>query len=93
MTILVLVHGSGTRGTGLLARVDVLEVCGLGHGLCGRRGRGVLGREDGLEGVEDGRVGGPILLGEGDVKLNVQVAKVVVAERWHTLAADHLDGA
>ena len=33
-----------------------------------------------------------VLLGELDVELNVEVAKVVVAERWHTLALDQLDG-
>jgi len=31
------------------------------------------------------------LVGEFDVELNVQVAEVVVSQRWHTLALDHLD--
>lgn len=78
--LVVLIHGSLTTecsGTGV--GVGILKVHRLGHSLVrwdvleGRR------REDVAEGVEGCCIGGPALLGEFDGKLDVEVAKVVVA--------------
>lgn len=69
----------------------VLEVGWLSHGLSRwdvldrRRGK------DLAQLFESSVIGGPTLLGELDVELNVQISEVVVAVRWHTLATEHLD--
>lgn len=78
--------GAGLRS---LAGIGLLQLEVLDHGI----GRGLVlldaGRENLLEELEVLQL---ILLGELDVELDVEVAKVVVAERGHTLARDNLDG-
>ena len=91
IVIIVQTSGSGTVGTGLraLASVNALQLEVFDHGV--GRGLGLLdaGREDLLQELEVLQL---ILLGELDIELDVKVAVVVVAERGHTLAGDHLDG-
>lgn len=89
--LVILVHTTFAAECAGSARVGVLEVRGLGHGVWGRR---VLERrrgEDIADSFKGSVVGGPALLWELDIELNIEVATVVVAEGWHTLAADHLD--
>lgn len=88
----VLVHATlAAEATSATVGVGVLEISGLSHGL---RGWDVLQSRSGkdvAEGLEGSWVGGPSLFRELNRELDVKVAKVVVAVRWHTLAADHLD--
>lgn len=90
--LVVLVHALTTAkcpGSGV--GVWVLQVGWLGHGL---RRWDVLNRwrrKNLAELVESSFVGGPSLLGELHVELNVKVSVVMVAVRRHTLATEHLD--
>jgi len=74
---------------GVLIGIDILELKVLNH----RVGRGLdLLRARGQHLLEELEVLQLVLLGELDVKLDVEVTEVVVAERGHTLAGDDLDG-
>ena len=80
-----------TKDSGLSLVVEILEASRLRHGI-GRRNLLGRGRGENLaEGLEDLGVLGPVLLGELDIETDVHVTGVVMAVRWHTLAAKHLD--
>lgn len=90
--ILVLLHGvtAAAREPSRMS-VRVLEVHGVGNGICGGHVDEARRREDLAERVKGGRVLCPVLLGELDGKLDVHVAKVVMAVGRHALSANHLD--
>lgn len=92
VSILVLLHGvtAAAREPSRVS-VRVLEVHGVGNGVCGGYIDEAWRREDLAERVKGGRVLCPVLLGELDGKLDVHVAEVVVTVGRHALSANHLD--
>lgn len=94
--IVVIVHRSAARPCLFSGRIDVLKRVILDHGICGRRCVLDLARtEDALERslvVVGKSIFATDLLGELDIELDVEVAKVVMSVRRHTLTADDLDG-
>lgn len=91
--VVILVHASGSTlcpGLRVLARVNVLGLKVFHHGV--GRSVGLLHtRRQNL--IQEVKVLQLVLLGELNIELNVEVTVVMVTERRHTLALDHLDGA
>jgi hypothetical protein len=97
--IIILIHATHSpRPLALTTSIHVLEGEVLGHSIS--RGHSLWHlpwRQDAFEGANLLRAHGPAILvvtkavRELDVELNVQVTKVVVAVRRHSLAADDLD--
>lgn len=92
VSILVLLHGvaAAAREPSRMS-VRILEVHGVGNGICGGDINQARRREDLTERVKGGRVLCPVLLGELDGELDVHVSKVVVTVGRHALSANHLD--
>lgn len=88
--VIIIVHAGGTSSTSLLVGIHVLEISSFRHGILWWDDSRWAGRQDLLQGLEGFWVRGPVVLGELDVELDVQVAEVVVAVGWHTLPPNHL---
>lgn len=90
--LVVLVHAlAAAKRPGSGVGVWVLQVGWLGHGLSRWDVLDRWRRKDLAELFEGRFIGGPSLLGELYVELDVKISVVVVAVRWHTLATEHLD--
>jgi hypothetical protein len=74
----------------VIARVNILQFEVLHHGIGWWLWLLSAGWQNLFQKVEVLKL---VLLGELDIKLNVKVAEVVVAEGRHTLTLDHLDSA
>jgi hypothetical protein len=84
--VLILVHGHAPRSGLLPGRIDAVQCEVLGHCIGRRQGGGVSLREYALDGLDlfgshGATVGTFKALGELDIKLDVQIAEVVVSER------------
>jgi hypothetical protein len=88
IVVIVLTHASGSLCSGVASCVDVFEIVVFGHAvawwstLLHPRWQYLFQQ---LE-ISQFR-----LVGELDFKLDVQIAEIVVSERWHSLAFDDLD--
>lgn len=88
--ILVFVHHMCPLSSGLLIGINVLQRVIFDHGIWWRDRTGLGCWQDGMKLLHRlGRI--ELRLGELDIELDVHVAKVVVAEGGHALAADDLD--
>lgn len=92
MHVIVLIQTvSATRSASLLLRINVLKDNIVNHGVWAKLGQ-VSGRENSLkEGNLLGSV--EVVVGELDIKVNVEVTHVVVAVGRHSLSANLLHSA